>query len=82
MTSQRQNAELPLCDASWTFRHLFARDQQSAQFAVQVIENQLHQALSFIQASVTPTDAQRLANPSVLHADFSTFRGYGPGGCE
>ena len=54
------------------------RDQQSMQFAVQTIENQLNQALQFVQASVSPSDAQRLANPSVVHADFSTFR---RGGC-
>ena len=55
------------------------RDQQSMQFAVQTIENQLNQALQFVQASVSPSEAQQLANPSVLHADFSTFR---RGGCS
>jgi hypothetical protein len=64
------------------FPSSFSRDQQSAQFEMQAIERQLSQALAFVQATVTPSEAQRLANPSVLHADFSTFRGYGPGGCE
>jgi len=58
------------------------RDQQSMQFAVQTIENQLAQVLAFIQANQPISEGQRLANPSVLHADFSTFRGYGPGGCD
>ena len=49
-------------------------DQQMA-FQMQVIENQLNQALAFVRANETPSDAQRLANPSVTHADFSTFRG-------
>lgn len=61
------------------FPSTMGRDQQSMQFAMQVIENQLNQALQFVQASVVPSEAQRLANPSVVHADFSTFRGYGAG---
>lgn len=64
------------------FPSSMGRDQQSMQFAVQTIENQLNQALKFVQASVSPSEAQRLANPSVVHADFSTFRGYSPGGCS
>ena len=64
------------------FPQSMGRDQQSLQFAVQTIENQLNQALQFVQSSVSPSEAQRLANPSVVHADFSTFRGYSPGGCS
>src|SRR5688572_216524 len=64
------------------FPSSMGRDQQSMQFAAQTIENQLNQALQFVQASVSPSDAQRLANPSVVHADFSTFRGYSQGGCS
>lgn len=64
------------------FPQSMGRDQQSMQFAMQAIESQLQQALAFVQANVSPSEAQQLANPSVLHADFSTFRGYGQGGCE
>lgn len=60
----------------------FERDAQRARFAAEQIERQLNQALAFVQAAATPSEAQRLANPNVLHADFSTFHGYGPGGCE
>jgi hypothetical protein len=64
------------------FPSSMGRDQQTMQFAVQTIENQLNQALQFIQASASPSEAQRLVNPSVVHADFSTFRGYSSGGCS
>jgi len=52
------------------------RGEQNVAFYLQATENQLQQALSFVAANRTPTDAQLQANPSVLHADFSTFRGY------
>jgi len=58
------------------------RDQQSMQFSMQAIENQIAQALAFVQANQALSESQRLANPSVLHADFSTFRGYSSGGCD
>lgn len=48
----------------------------SMQFAMQAIENQLQQALAWLSANDTPSDARLLRNPSVTHADFSTFRGY------
>lgn len=53
------------------------RGEQNIAFAVQAIENQLQQVLAWIAANDTPSEAQRLANPDVVHADFSTFRGYG-----
>ncbi len=52
------------------------RGEQNIAFAMQAIENQLQQALTFVAANDTPSEAQRLANPYVVHADFSTFRGY------
>ncbi len=55
------------------------RGEQNIAFAMQAIENQLQQALAFVAANDTPTEAQRLANPDVVHADFSTFRGYSCG---
>jgi tetrahydromethanopterin S-methyltransferase subunit H len=55
------------------------RGEQNVAFAMQAIENQLQQALVFIATNETPSEAQRLANPDVVHADFSTFRGYSCG---
>lgn len=52
------------------------RDGQTIQYQQQVIERQLQQALAWLRAYDTPTDAQRLKNPQVTHADFSTFGGY------
>jgi len=52
------------------------RGEQNVAFAMQATENQLQQVLAWIAANDTPSEAQRLANPDVVHADFSTFRGY------
>lgn len=51
------------------------RGEQNVAFAIAAIENQLQQVLAWIAASETPSDASRLANPDVVHADFSNFRG-------
>ncbi len=51
--------------------------EQNIAFAIAAIENQLQQVLAWIAANETPSEAQRLANPDVVHADFSNFRGYG-----
>lgn len=56
------------------------RGEQNMAFTMQTIENQLQQVLNWLAVNMPQTDAQRLNNPSVLHADFSTFRGYGSGG--
>lgn len=53
-----------------------ARDSQSFEFQQKIIQDQLNQALAYVRAQETLTDAQQLANPSVLHADFSGFGGY------
>jgi len=58
------------------FPQQVGRGEQSMAFYLQAIENQLKEARAFVAANTTPTDAQRLANPDVVHADFSTFRGY------
>jgi hypothetical protein len=61
----------------------FERDALRARFALDVIERETNKALAFVQANVTPTEAQRLANPNVLHADFSGTSRYAPsGGCQ
>jgi hypothetical protein len=60
------------------FPQSVGRGEQNISFYLQAIENQIQQALAFIAANQTLTDAQRQANPDVTHADFSTFRGYGP----
>lgn len=53
-----------------------SRDGQSLMYQQQVIERQLQQCLAFLRSVDAPTDAQRRANPSVTHADFSSLRGY------
>jgi predicted ATPase len=53
-----------------------SRDGQALKFQQQHIENQLNQALAWLRENGDQTNAQKLANPSVTHADFSTFRGY------
>lgn len=55
------------------------RGEQNVAFYIQAIENQLQQVLAWIAANDTPTEAQKLVNPDVVHADFSTFRGYATG---
>lgn len=62
------------------FPQAAAGDSHTMAFYVQAIENQLSQVLAWIGANETPTEAERLANPSVIHADFSTFGKYA-GGC-
>ena len=52
------------------------RDGQSAQFALTLVQDQLRQCLAWLAVNMDPTDAQKERNPDVLHADFSTFRGY------
>lgn len=52
------------------------REGQSVAYQLQLIESQLRQCLAWLSANMEWTDAQREANPDVLHADFSTLRGY------
>lgn len=54
------------------------RDGQSLSFNVQVLREELKSALAWLAANEDRTEAQRLANPQMTHADFSTFRGYSP----
>lgn len=59
------------------FAQSSGRGKMNMAFFMQAIQDQLQQCLAWINANNTSqTDAQRLANPSVTHADFSTFRGY------
>jgi hypothetical protein len=56
-------------------------------FQMQIVQDQLNQVLAWLQANGDPSNAQLLKNPSVVHADFSTFRGYSgygpyPEGCH
>jgi hypothetical protein len=50
--------------------------EESMQIAVEATERQLQQALAWLASQGMPTEAGRLSNPSVVHADFRTFRGY------
>lgn len=58
------------------------RGEQSMSFDMGVIERQLQKVYAWIAANSDPSDAQRLRNPDVVHADFSTFRGYAHGSCQ
>lgn len=55
------------------------RGESSVKFNLIVLERQVAQAIAYVQANDTPSDARRLANPNVVHADFSTFNQYGGG---
>lgn len=57
------------------FPQSVGRGEANVSFYIQAIENQIAQALAWISGNATPTEAQQLANPNVLHADFSTLRG-------
>lgn len=52
------------------------KDQESVTLAMMTIERQLQSALNWIAANTDPSECQKLRNPDVVHADFSTFRGY------
>jgi hypothetical protein len=52
------------------------RDGTSVQFDMGALSKLMNQALRWIEANSTPSDAQLLANPSVVHADFSGLNGY------
>lgn len=54
-----------------------SKDQESVRLAVLEIHAQQQFVRNWIVANSDPSDAQKLRNPSVVHADFSTFRGYG-----
>jgi hypothetical protein len=68
-----------------TFNSLGTRDGTTLQFDMQQIANLMNQAIAYVAANSTPSEAQRLANPSVVHADWSGFGNYGangpPGAC-
>jgi len=53
------------------------RGDQSRKDNQMIIERQLSQALAWYRANATTTQAQRLRNPQVTHADFSNLRGNG-----
>jgi len=55
----------------------FRRGELSVDVNVEAIERQLQMCLAWYTANAPQTDAQRLANPSVLHSDFSNFGPYG-----
>jgi hypothetical protein len=63
--------------AMLTFSSLAMRDGTSLQFDMVRLENQMNQALRFLEIYGSPTEANRLRNPAVTHADFSTFGNYG-----
>lgn len=58
------------------FPETLGREQETVTLAMQTIERQLNEAKQWIAANTDPTPEQRNRNPDVIHADFSTFRGY------
>jgi hypothetical protein len=59
------------------FPEIFGLDGDSTKFALQHTKQLRDEAIAFVRANETRTDADRINNPDVIHADFSTFRGYG-----
>jgi len=53
------------------------RDSQTMQFQQSEIRRQLQSAIDFVRGNQATTESQRLANPNVVHADFSQFRSNG-----
>lgn len=53
-----------------------SRGSSSYSFDLAQLEKDIQEVMTWINANTTPTDAQRNANPSVTHADFSTFGQY------
>lgn len=53
------------------------RDGVTIQFQHQVLQQQLNQALAWLDNQQSLTEVQRTSNPSVTHADFSSFGQYG-----
>lgn len=58
------------------FAEATGRGEQNVRFNVQAVQDQLRQCLAWLQNNLDQTDAQKMNAPDVLHADFSTFRGY------
>jgi hypothetical protein len=64
------------CRSLLLFPSKSGRDGQDSEFDLVRVENLMVQAQQFLAANGTPTESQLLNNPSVLHADFSTFHNY------
>lgn len=52
------------------------RDAQMMEFDAQMMREEIANLKAFISALADPTEAQRLANPSVLHTEFTMRGGY------
>ena len=60
------------------FASASGRDGVTIQFQHQVLSKELDKALAWLAANdAAASEAARLRNPSVLHADFSNFGPYG-----
>lgn len=75
LAKRRQDALIRKLD----FAEQSDENGQTIRFNHQVVERQLEQVVEFIEQFETLSRAERLSNPSVLHADFSTFGQYGRG---
>lgn len=59
------------------FASTSSRDGVSMEHDPEVLRKELDRALAWLAANQTLTEAQRLTNPDVVHADFSGFGQYG-----
>ena len=62
------------------FAQSASADDNSYTFGTAATERQLEQVLSFVAGNSSQSEADRLANPSVIHADFSGTGKYEGGG--
>lgn len=61
------------------FSQSASRGGQSFTDNLQILHQELERAVRWLEVNDTsaPTEAQRLNNPTVTHADFSNFHNYG-----
>ena len=59
------------------FATMSTRDSVSMEHDPKILQAELERALAWLDANQPTTEAQRLANPDVVHADFSGFGQYG-----
>lgn len=59
------------------FASMSRRDSVSMEHDPAILQKELDRALSWLDANQLTTEAQRLANPDVVHADYSGFGQYG-----
>lgn len=59
------------------FASMSRREGLSMEHDPSILQDQLNQALAWLEANQTVSESSRTANPDVSHADFSGFGQYG-----